>query len=105
MAVNVMSSVSFGGRDLPVWQYGDLYYVTFDTEIINGIMNLSFDTTERPNEKWVSGGSPELAIMAAIYATTMNMIQELKSNVVAKETLAELNESILAAISNAADHR
>lgn len=91
---NYMVSVDFGGRELPIWKYRDLFFVTFKPTIIKEILAGKFDYPNlTPGLDWISGGTPDIAISAATYNATLTMIEDLKkSNKVSITNVKELAE-------------
>ena len=73
--INEMFSIDFGGKQVPVWSYDGLYYVTLSSRILRLIHNQLFDFPNlAPNKSWISGATPEIAISAATYNSNAKKI-------------------------------
>lgn len=78
---NYMVSVDFGGRQLPIWKFEELYYVTFSPKILKEIFDELFDYPNLiPDRNWVSGGTPDIAVSAATYNSTLEMIERIENS-------------------------
>ena len=63
-----MHTVNFNGKSHPVWEYGDLFYSTFDQAIIEAESKNEFEYYHAtPDDKWSAGSSKDLAVMAAMF--------------------------------------
>lgn len=77
MAQNNMKFVDFNGKSIPVWFVGGLYYVTFDTELVTKANAGQLYENAIPDDKWVSGSTPDIAIAAAVQANTLMLISKV----------------------------
>lgn len=74
MPKSEMKFVDFIGKPLPIWEYDGLYYVTFDLDTAEKCNAGKFYFEgKKPDDKWVSGGTPEIAVAAGVYMEAAKM--------------------------------